>query len=88
MPRSNDFQSKKFFLTLFWEAFFFSGLTILGTIVGLSAIYLYGTPSIEHIREYPFRLPSILYDRTGTEELYRLYDEENRIIIAHDAIPD
>lgn len=88
MPRSNDFQSKKFFLTLFWEAFFFSGLAILGTIVGLSAIYLYGTPSIKHIREYPFRLPSILYDRTGTQELYRLYDEENRIIIAHDAIPD
>lgn len=88
MPHLNNFQPKKFFASLFWEVFFFSGLAILGTFIGLSAIYFYGTPSIEHIREYPFRLPSILYDRTGTQELYRLYDEENRIIIAHDAIPD
>ncbi len=75
-------------LTLFSEIIFFSCLVVLGIIIGLFLIYYYATPSIDHIRNYQWKLPSILYDRTGTVELYRLYDEENRIVISHDAIPE
>jgi penicillin-binding protein 1C len=31
---------------------------------------------------------SIIYDRTGEHELYRMYGEENRKVIDHDQIPD
>lgn len=31
---------------------------------------------------------SIIYDRTGEHELYRMYGEENRKVISHDEIPD
>ncbi|MFA5985740.1 MAG: PBP1A family penicillin-binding protein [Parcubacteria group bacterium] len=31
---------------------------------------------------------SIIYDSTGEHELYRMYGEENRKVIAHDDIPD
>lgn len=31
---------------------------------------------------------SIIYDRTGEHELYRMYGEENRKVISHDDIPD
>lgn len=79
---------KKVLRPLFRETLFFSVLLLLGTTIGLFAIYQYGVPSIKHIREYPFHLPTILYDRTGTQELYRLYGEENRVIIPHDAIPE
>lgn len=82
------FKLKNPILTLLSEAIFFMGLIILGTIIGLFLTYRYATPSIDHIREYQWKLPSILYDRTGEVELYRLYDEENRIVVSHDAIPD
>ncbi len=75
-------------LSLFWEIFFLSGLILLGTIIGLFLVYLSGTPNIDRIREYPFHLPTIIYDRTGETELYRLYGEENRVIVDHDAIPE
>lgn len=51
-------------------------------------IYFFGTPGIANIAGYPLRQASILYDRTGTIELYRFYDEENRIIVPHSAISD
>lgn len=82
------FKLKNPILTFFSEVVFVLGLVILGTIIGLFLIYRYATPSIDHIREYQWKLPSILYDRTGEVELYRLYDEENRIVVTHDAIPD
>lgn len=75
-------------LTLLSEIIFFSCLVVLGVIIGLFLIYYYATPSIDHIRNYQWKLPSIIYDRTGAVELYRLYDEENRIVISHNAIPE
>lgn len=87
MPKTSS--SRPFLLhTLLWESLFLLGLTLLGTLIGLVAIYFYGTPSINRIFDYPFRLPTILYDRTGNVELYRLYGEENRVVVTHDAIPE
>lgn len=70
------------------EGVFFGCLVILGIVIGLVATYFFLTPNVEHIREYRFNLPSIIYDQSGKTELYRLYDEENRVIISHEAIPD
>ena len=61
---------------------------MLGILLGGCAIFFYGLPSIDSIRELPHDRTSIIYDRTGTQELYRLYDEENRIILTHAEIPD
>ncbi len=70
------------------EASWFSGLLILGVGFGIVAIYYFGTPSVKNVTDYPFKQTTILYDRSGTHELYRLFDEENRIVIPHSAIPD
>ncbi len=70
------------------EIIFVGCLIVLGTIIGLFAIYRLATPNIDHIREYQWKLPSIIYDQTGQVELYRLYDEENRVVVGHDAIPE
>lgn len=79
---------KKRISTILFEVFFIVALIVSGISLGCLGVYFYGIPSIDHIRNYPFKLPSILYDQTGTQELYRLYSEENRTLIAHDAIPD
>lgn len=63
-------------------------LACFGIFLGGIAIYLHGLPSIDTIRELPKNRTTILYDRTGTEELYRLYGEENRVMLQHDEIPD
>lgn len=81
-------QLKEYSRSLLFEIFFIITLLISGVSLGCLAIYFFTLPSIDHIRDYPFKLPSILYDRTGTQELYRLYGEENRTLISHDDIPD
>ncbi|MFZ2187682.1 MAG: PBP1A family penicillin-binding protein [Candidatus Moraniibacteriota bacterium] len=63
-------------------------LVILGIGFGILAIYFFGTPSIADIAHFPLKQTTLFYDRTGEHELYRLYDEENRIVIPHDKIPD
>ena len=88
MSRFSAFKLKNPILTILYEIVFFSCLVILGTIIGLFLVYRYATPNIDQILTYRFNLPSIIYDRSGTVELYRLYDEENRIVIEHDAIPE
>ncbi len=88
MPEAAPAPRSRFTSRIFKEGLFLAFLVLLGIIIGLTAIYRYDTPSIEHIREYPFHLPTILYDRSGATELYRLYEEENRVIVDHDAIPD
>ncbi len=82
------FSFKKSLARLFLELCFALTLFISGTVLGCTAIYFFSLPSIAHIRDYPFKLPTILYDRSGEHELYRLYNEENRVIIGHDAIPE
>ncbi len=79
---------KKSFATVLFETFFALTLIASGLGLGAIAIYFFGIPSIDHIREYSWKLPTALYDRTGTVELYRLYDEENRVLVKHDAIPE
>ncbi len=70
------------------EIFFITSLIIIGLGLGLLAIYFFGTPEVSGIKNYPFKLTTILYDHSGEHELYRLYDEENRIIVGHADIPD
>jgi len=70
------------------ELTWFFAVIIFGIILGSIAVYFFSTPSVEKINNFPFHLTSILYDRTGTVELYRLYDEENRIEVPHNEIPD
>lgn len=71
-----------------WEIIWLFGLIVLGGGLGILAIYFFGTPSVTNISSFPLKQTTIFYDRTGTTELYRLYDEENRIVIQHDAIPN
>lgn len=73
---------------LFKEGSWLLFLLIFGLMLGGFAIYLHGIPSIATIRDLPKHRTSIIYDRTGTQELYRLYDEENRIVLQHDEIPE
>lgn len=70
------------------EILWITFLTVLGTSIGILAIYFFGTPSVQEIAHFPLHQSTRFFDRTGTTELYRLYDEENRLVIAHDAIPD
>ncbi len=79
---------KKPLFSIFLEILFVGTLIVSGIAIGSLAVYFFGIPSIENIRSYPWKLPTHIYDRTGTVELYRLYDEENRILLSHDAIPD
>jgi 1A family penicillin-binding protein len=74
--------------SLKWEIVWISSLIILGVGFGVLAIYFFGTPSVKNIADFPLNQTTIFYDRTGEHELYRLFDEENRIVIAHDEIPD
>lgn len=69
------------------EIAWISSLVVLGVILGILAIYFFGTSSVADITDYPLKQSSRLYDRTGTEELYRLYGEENRIVLRHGDIP-
>lgn len=73
--------------SLKWEILWILNLVVLGVILGILAIYFFGTPSVKNIADYPLKQSTIFYDRTGIKELYRLYDEENRIVIGHDDIP-
>ena len=70
------------------ESGWLASLLIIGILLGGSAIFFIGLPSLDHIRDLPHDRTSILYDRTGTQELYRLYAEENRIVLPHGRIPD
>lgn len=88
MARDKTASRKRLSHALIREIFWISGLSLGGVSAGILAIYFFGTPSVVEIRDYPFKQTSFLYDRTGTNELYRLYDEENRIVISHEAIPD
>ncbi len=73
---------------LFRETAWFILLLAFGIALGCGAIYFFGTPDVTHISEHPLHQASILYDRTGTHELYRLFGEENRTVLPHDDIPD
>jgi len=70
------------------ELIWFFAVITFGIILGSIAVYFFATPSVDKVNEFPFHLTTIIYDNTGTQELYRLYDEENRIVVNHDAIPD
>jgi len=88
MPFPSEKKPYTRLVSILWEILFVALLVLAGTILGLLFVYHAGTPDVTNIREYQFHLPTIIYDHTGTVELYRLYDEENRVIVSHDAIPD
>ncbi len=75
-------------LRILKESSWLALIITLGILCGGSAIFLVGLPSLDHIHDLPHDRTSILYDRTGTQELYRLYGEENRVVISHENIPD
>lgn len=60
----------------------------LGLIVGGLAIYFFDAPNTLELSDHPLNETSVLFDRTGTTPLYRIYGEENRTVISHDEIPD
>ncbi|NCQ06264.1 MAG: PBP1A family penicillin-binding protein [Candidatus Moranbacteria bacterium] len=74
--------------SLIREILWIVSLITLGSIFGILAIYFFGTPSISTIDQFPFHQSTRFFDRTGTVELYRLYDEENRLVIGHNEIPE
>lgn len=62
-------------------------------LMALSAIffiwvYYSATPAASQLVQRKISQTSILYDRTGKNELYELHGEENRKIISHNEIPD
>ncbi len=64
----------------------------LGVIAVLAflTVFLYAyytTVAPEALTERAVTEASLIYDRTGEHELYRLYGEENRKVIPHDAMP-
>ena len=59
-----------------------------GLVVGGFSIYYFDASDTLDLEKHPLKESTILYDRTGTQELYRVYGEENRRTIAHEAIPD
>lgn len=74
--------------SLLWEITWLISVIFIGIFFGAIFIYFFNTPNIDNILNFPLKQSSRLYDRTGTVELYRLYDEENRIVIPHNDIPD
>lgn len=73
---------------LFRETVWLLFLFVVGIALGSGVIYFFGTPDISDIAHYPLHQASILYDRTGTHELYRLFGEENRTVLSHTDIPN
>jgi penicillin-binding protein 1C len=63
-------------------------LVVVGTAIAFVGLYRYKTPEASTILDVPLAETSYIYDRTGEVELYRLYGEENRIVLSHDEIPD
>jgi penicillin-binding protein 1C len=77
--------TKRFFIR---EIIWISILIASGVGIGVTAIYFFGTPDVSSAADYPFHESSAIYDRTGEHELYHIYGEENRIVIARDAMPE
>lgn len=60
-------------------------------VLAFLTVFLYAyytTVAPEALTERAVSEASLIYDRTGEHELYRLYGEENRKVIPHDAIPN
>ncbi len=89
-------EKKKQGLFYYMQQFFLAtGKTIfdLGIIVLLAffVIFLYvyyTTVSPEALAYRTVPETSIIYDRTGEHELYRMHGEENRKVISHEELPD
>lgn len=65
----------------------------LGILVGLAVFVIflyvyYTTVSPQAMLNRAVSETSIIYDKTGEHELYRMYGEENRKVVSHDEIPD
>jgi 1A family penicillin-binding protein len=76
--------TRRFFIR---EIIWISILIASGTGIGIMAIYFFGTPDVSDAATYPFHEASVIYDRTGEHELYRIYGEENRTVILRNAMP-
>jgi 1A family penicillin-binding protein len=61
----------------------FAGILIAGFF-----IYKFQTPSAEELTKRKIPQTSIIYDRSGKQELYEIHGEENRKILTHEQIPE
>ncbi|NTU66991.1 MAG: PBP1A family penicillin-binding protein [Candidatus Moranbacteria bacterium] len=84
MPRFPAHILKQLALGIFDALLIVSG----GLILSFILVYRYAAPPAANLADRPVAETSIIYDRTGTHELYRIHGEENRRIISHDQIPD
>lgn len=76
------------FFALFAKSVFDLGLLVLIAFFVIFLYVYYTTVSPAALIHRAISETSIIYDRTGEYELYRMYGEENRKVIAHDEIPD
>ncbi|MGK2848952.1 MAG: transglycosylase domain-containing protein [Minisyncoccota bacterium] len=74
--------------SLKYEILWVFSLITLGVGLGVMAIYIFGTPDVTNIKNFPLAQSTRLYDRSGTQELYRVFGEENRLVLTHADIPD
>jgi 1A family penicillin-binding protein len=59
-----------------------------GVLIAGFFIYKYQTPDVRSISNFRPHETSIIYDRTGTQVLYKIHGEENRKVLSHDEIPE
>ncbi len=63
-------------------------MVIAGVVIAGFLIYRYQTPGAEALISQKKDQTTIIYDRTGTHELYEIHGEENRKTLSHSQIPD
>lgn len=66
----------------------FDALVVLLFCAIISCAYFYVKTPVPDLYNRVISQTTIIYDRTGENVLYEIYDEENRKIISHQEIPD
>lgn len=63
-------------------------ISLGGVVLAFLSLYVFVAPPAADLSDRPIAQTSIIYDRTGTHELYRIHGEENRRVVSHEEIPD
>ena len=63
-------------------------MIFFGVLIAVLFIYRYQTPTVRELTNFHPAQTSVIYDRSGTQVLYKIHGEENRKVLAHDEIPD
>jgi 1A family penicillin-binding protein len=72
---------------IFWGVT--NGFIMIGAGALIAGFFIYKnqTPDVKGLSTFRPPQTSIIYDQTGTHELYEIHGEENRKILSHDEIP-